>query len=82
MSHGRRGDIGGDIGPHVDGVPRGDVEVEHAPGTGSPAAVAMIVVADTSPSLKETAAAVLAVIVRGWLESADKAGGGEQDSAA
>jgi len=57
-----------------------DLDVDHPPGT--PAAVEMVVAADTELSLNETAAGVLAVIVRDWLDTAGKCHTGEQDSAA
>ena len=56
-----------------------DSDVEHESETPGP--VEMVVAADTELSLNETAAGVLAVIVRGWLDTAGKCHTGEQDSA-
>jgi hypothetical protein len=77
-----RGDIRGEVGAHADPVRSSDTDVEHASGSGSPALVEIVVVAEGPPSLNETAALVLAAIVRDWLETARTTGGGEQDSAA
>jgi hypothetical protein len=77
-----RGDIRGEIGAHGDLVRSSHTDVEHASGSRSAASTETVVVADGPPSLNETAALVLAVIVRDWIETAGKAGGGEQDSAA
>jgi hypothetical protein len=61
---------------------RPDGEVEPTADSGPLAPVETVVVTDGPPSLNVTAATVLAVIVRGWLETVRNAGAGEQDSAA
>lgn len=57
-----------------------DPHVEHSSGTAAP--LEMVLMAGTELCLSETAAGVLAVIVRAWLDPASKCHPGEQDSAA
>jgi len=75
-------DLSDDFGAHRGPTRWPDGEVEHTRDAGFRAPVETVVVADGPPWLNETAATVLAVIVRGWVETVRDRGGHEQDSAA